>query len=117
MVLPIPSWLHAPPDGPEPRPPVETRGQVLPFVELSWPDFERLILRLVGREGEIDECSVYGTPGQAQDGLDVLATHREHGNLRVCYQCKKVATFGPGDIVAAIDKFLSGKWADTLALK
>ena len=32
--------------------------------------------------------------------------------LRVCYQCKKVAELGPANIVAVVDKFLSGKWAD-----
>lgn len=91
---------------------MEVRGQALPFEELSWTDFERLILRLVRREGEIVECSLYGTPGQAQDGLDILATHREKQSLRVCYQCKKVAEFGPASITAAVDKFLSGEWAD-----
>lgn len=110
--IPVPPWLYAPPDGPEPRPPVEVRGQALPFEELSWKDFERLILRIVRREGAIVDCSLYGTPGQAQDGFDILATHREHQSLRVCYQCKKVAEFGPVAIIAAVDKFLSGEWAD-----
>ena len=64
------------------------------------------------RESEIIECSMYGVPGQAQDGLDILATHKEQLALRVCYQCKKVAEFGPSNIIAAVDKFLAGKWAD-----
>jgi len=61
------------------------RGQALPLAELSWQGFERLILRLVRREGEIVECSVYGTPGQVQGGIDILATHLEQVALRVCY--------------------------------
>lgn len=108
----IPVWLDAPPDGSPPAPPVETREQGLPFDKLSWKDFERLILRIVRRESDIEDCSLYGTPGQAQDGIDILAVHRDQSSQRVCYQCKKVAEFGPSDIVAAIDEFLSGKWAD-----
>ena len=103
----IPAWLYSPPDGQEPNPPVEVRRQDLPFEELSWMDFERLILRMVMRESEIIECSMYGVPGQAQDGLDILATHKEQLALRVCYQCKKVAEFGPSNIIAAVDKFLA----------
>ena len=108
----VPPWLDALPEGPEPKPPVEVRGQALPFAELSWKDFERLILRVVRRDSEIVECSEYGTPGQAQDGLDILATHREQQTLRICYQCKKVSEFGPSSIIAAVDRFLSGAWAD-----
>lgn len=111
MTSTAPSWLHEPPNGHEPRPPVETRGQSLPLGELSWQDFERLILRLVRREGEVVECSVYGTPGQAQGGIDILAAHSRQAVRRLCYQCKKVAEFGPADIVSAVDKFLAGKWA------
>lgn len=107
----IPPWLHEPPDGPEPAPPVETRGQMLPLGQLSWQDFERLVLRLVRREGDIVECSVYGTPGQAQGGIDILATRAEQPALRVCYQCKKVAEFSPADIASAVDRFLVGKWS------
>lgn len=108
----IPVWLYTLPDGPSPRPPVVTREQTLPFGELSWANFERLIVRLVRREGDIVECSLYGTPGQAQEGLDILASHRDDMKLRVCYQCKKVTQFGPADIVAAVDSFLSGSWAE-----
>lgn len=112
MTSTAPSWLHEPPDGPEPEPPVQTRGQALPLGELTWQDFERLVLRLVRREGEIVDCCVYGTPGQAQGGIDILATHSENAASRVCYQCKKVTEFRPADIVSAVDKFLTGKWVE-----
>jgi hypothetical protein len=107
-----PSWLQEPPTGPEPKPPVETREQFLPLGELSWQDFERLILRLVRREDKIVDCSVYGTPGQSQDGIDILAVCSGQPALRVCYQCKKVSGFDAADIVSAVDKFLSGKWSE-----
>ena len=111
----IPVWLDAPPDGSLPAPPVETLEQGLPFDKLSWKDFERLILRIVRRESDIEDCSLYGTQGQAQDGIDIHAVHRDQTGLRVCYQCKKVAEFGPSEIATAIDKFLSGKWADRVS--
>lgn len=111
MTSAAPSWLLEPPDGSKPNPPVETRGQALPLGELSWQDFERLILRLVRREGEVIECAIYGTPGQAQSGIDILANHLEQATSRVCCQCKKVVEFSPADIATAVDKFLSGKWA------
>lgn len=91
-------------------PPLKRVGNHCPW-RRSWQDFERLILRLVRREGEVVECSVYGTPGQAQGGIDILATHSGQAVLRQCYQCKKVAEFSPADIVSAVDKFLAGKWA------
>ena len=109
---PVPVWLEAPPDGSLPAPPVETLEQGLPFDKLSWKDFERLILRIVRRESDIEDCFLYGASGQAQDGIDILAVHRDQPSQRVCYQCKNVVAFSPSDIVAAIDKFLSGKWAD-----
>ena len=67
---------------------------------------------MVRKKSEIVDCSMYGTPGQAQNGIDILAVPQEHQNRRVCYQCKKVTQFGPSDITTAIEKFLSGKWAD-----
>ena len=108
----VPSQLYAPPEGPQPNPPVETRAQILPFNELSWKDFERLILRMVRRECEIEDCVLYGTQGQAQEGIDILAVHREQQSLKICYQCKNVVKFGPSDIISAIDKFLAGQWTD-----
>lgn len=106
------TWLNTPPDGSQPSPPVDTRAQSLPLGELSWQDFERLILRLVRREGEVVECSVYGTPGQAQAGIDVLSTRFQEPVVRACYQCKRVSAFSAADIVAAVDRFLEGKWVE-----
>ena len=108
----VPSWLNAPPDGPIPEPPVETREQSLPFNKLSWENFERLILRMIRREDEIKDCFSYGKKGQSQYGIDIFSVNREQNALRICYQCKKVNEFGPSDIKATVDKFLSGKWAN-----
>ena len=55
------------------RPPTSTQLQELPFKESAWENFERLCLRLVKEEAEIEDCRQYGTPGQAQQGIDLYA--------------------------------------------
>lgn len=50
----IPAWLDSPPERTFPPPPVETRAQTLPYRELTWENFERLILRIVRREETVD---------------------------------------------------------------
>lgn len=107
----LPTWLFIPPDGVVPSPPVESREQYLPFKELTWENFERLVVRLVRRENEILDCFLYGKQGQKQDGIDILATSSEKDNLKIFFQCKKVHKFSPSSVKKAVDKFLTGKWA------
>jgi hypothetical protein len=106
----VPSWLETPPN-PELRPPTQTRAQMLPFGELTWQDFERLCLRLVRQEADVEYCQLYGEPGQGQDGIDIYARTRSGGKYRV-YQCKNVKNFGPSKIKAAVTRFVEGDWAD-----
>ena len=113
MTREIPTWLDGTPDGEVPKPPVATRAQGLPFNELTWQNFERLILRLVRRDGRVLDCVLYGTRGQAQDGIDVLAAQTVDPTRRICYQCKRVEKFDPSDIRKAVDKFLEGPFADS----
>ena len=103
-----PAWMHTPPDS-DVLPPVVTTAQELPLRELSWPNFERLCLRLAEREAEVEDCSLYGVPGQNQGGIDLLARLRSGAGYQV-YQCKRVQDFGPSDIVAAVNKFMGGAW-------
>ncbi len=107
-----PVWLKAPPDGDFPSPPVDTRAQSLPFGELAWENFERLIRRLVMREATISDCWIYGVPGQTQHGLDILADRHQTPGEYACYQCKRVKEFSGNDIKNAVNKFLEGKWAN-----
>lgn len=113
MAREIPTWLDGAPEGEVPHAPVVTRSQGLPFNELTWQNYERLILRVVRRDARILDCVLYGTPGQAQEGIDVLATRNIEPTRQTCYQCKRVVTFDPVDIRKAVDKFLSGPFADT----
>lgn len=106
---PLPAWLYVAPVRLD-RPPVITRVQGLPFDQLSWPDFERLVLRVVASDREVLDCRLYGEPGQAQHGIDLLAARIASPGEYACFQCKKVETFSATDIHAAIKKFEEGPW-------
>jgi len=105
----IPPNLLDAPGGEFPDPPVETAEQVLPFGGLSPENFERLCLRLARLEGTPVCCRRYGVPGQKQYGIDIYS--RVPSGRYVTYQCKRYDTVHAGDIVAAVDGFLDGKWA------
>jgi len=106
----IPSWLTTPPSACVPSPPVETRQQELPFERLHWEDFEKLCLRLVRLEADIEHCALYGRRGQSQHGIDIFARKALGDKYRV-YQCKRVESLDKGKIEAAVGAFLNGKWA------
>jgi hypothetical protein len=112
-----PSWLYMPPET-EVSPPVETRIQELPFEGLGWKNFERLCLRLVETEADVEHCQLYGVQGQDQGRIDIYA-RRRHGGSYAVYQCKRVSNFGPLHIEEAFNSFLEGDWvesADTFVL-
>lgn len=111
MTVQIPAWLETPPDNDPVPPPTISRSQTLPFLDLGWQDFERLVLRLVRRQENIKDCALYGTPGQAQEGIDILAVGANSEEV-TCYQCKNVVEFGARDVRNAVVTFLEGKWAE-----
>ena len=88
---------------------VESRILELPFDQLSWRDFERLVFRLVRKNSDIVYCAQYGRPGQAQDGIDVYG--RLSGGRHVCWQARNRRDVSKADIKNAVDDFLKGKWA------
>jgi NACHT domain-containing protein/restriction endonuclease len=106
----IPAWLETPPLT-SVKPPVATRAQELPFVELTWESFEKLCFRLARLESDVKHCQLYGTRGQDQKGIDLYARQKHTGVYSV-YQCKREKKFGPAKITEAVDKFLAGEWAD-----
>ncbi|MGH7778484.1 MAG: hypothetical protein ACREQR_01480 [Candidatus Binataceae bacterium] len=105
----VPAWLETPPASAVALP-VQTTAQELPVHQLRWDDFERLCLRLVRYEADIEHCQLYGTRGQEQHGIDIFGRH-PGGTSYSLYQCKRVQTFGPAAIKEAVDLFLQGKWA------
>lgn len=86
-----------------------SRPQALDFFQIEWPDFEALCRRLAEAQPETREVTAYGTQGDEQGGIDLLATRSD--GARDAYQCKRVKGFGPADIDAAIERFAAGALA------
>ena len=105
----IPNYLLELPDSVIDAPPVEPRVRELPFKQLSWRDFERLVFRLVRKDPDVVYCAPYGRPGQVQDGIDVYA--RLAGGEHICWQARNRKHVSASDIEKAVDDFLKGKWA------
>jgi len=89
--------------------PVESRLQKLPYDELTWENFERLCLRLAQQESEVEDCRLYGTQGDSQEGIDIYAKTESSSRYSV-YQCKRQKNFGPQKIKEAVSTFLVGEW-------
>ena len=104
-----PGWLAAEPSGPGPNPPVITRPASLPFLELSWENFERLCYRVAQKAGEVEKVWAYGTQGHEQLGIDVLVRMKD-GTFET-WQSKRHKTFGSSQLKAAVKHFLDGAWA------
>ena len=92
-------------------PPVEPRVPELPFEQLSWRDFERLVFRLARTDADVVYCAPYGRSGQAQHGIDVYA--RMTGGGHICWQAKNRKDVRASDIKNAVDDFLKGTWAQS----
>jgi hypothetical protein len=103
--------LREPPDGPKPELEPQTALQELPFIKLTWSDFEKLIERLAELEGDTPEyVSRFGVQGDEQSGIDIYSRLRSGGGY-VVYQCKRYKDLDPADIRKAVDEFLKNKWA------
>lgn len=91
--------------GPSERPVVPHRGSLdlLPLELLSWPDFESLQWRILRDVEGLRHAQIYGTPGQVQRGLDLIALAADDSG--VALQSKRVKQFGPAGITAAVNAF------------
>ncbi|NQU86508.1 MAG: hypothetical protein HQ541_12175 [Mariniphaga sp.] len=105
----IPNRLIQPPSAIVHELPVETKLQELPYDKIAWENFEKLCLRLVLQECEIEDCRQYGVQGDAQEGIDIYAK-KESAEKYTVYQCRRVQNFGPQKIINAISTFLMGDW-------
>ena len=104
-----PAWLLTDPVGAAPPPPVQSRASKLPFESLAWENFERLCRRLAECRGNVEQAQAYGTPGQAQFGIDILVRLTD-GTFEV-WQTKRHREFHPSDVREATRLFLKHKWA------
>ncbi len=107
----VPVWLETPPVILQIAPPVRTTAQVLPFNELGWENFEKLCLRLARTVGDVEHTQLYGTRGQAQEGIDFYVRPHLGDRYRV-YQCKRYRRLTAAIIRSAADAFLKGEWAE-----
>jgi hypothetical protein len=100
-------WLDI--DAPAIASPVVSREQALPFIGLTWENFERLCYRLAHRGGNVEDTRIYGDRGQAQDGID-LYVRRATGDYAT-WQCKRYREMTATELEKAVTKFLEGDWA------
>lgn len=77
--------------------------ELLPLDVLPWPDFESIQWRLMRDVLGLRDPQMYGTPGQEQLGLDIIAQAVDGSG--VALQSKRLKQFGPKKIEAAVDKF------------
>lgn len=83
--------------------PVMASIEVLPFDELSWENFERIQWRILQNVEGLREARLYGTKGQKQHGLDVVALSAFGEG--VALQSKNYKRFGSAELRAAVEKF------------
>ncbi|MER8715845.1 hypothetical protein [Mesorhizobium sp. M1295] len=105
-----PEWLTEKPKNRTVSPPVNTRGDRLPFLELSWENFEKLCRRLAEASGDVECAWAYGTRGQKQYGIDLLV-RRTDGSYEV-WQTKRYKKGTVADVNAALEIFLKHPWAE-----
>lgn len=76
------------------------------FYELDEYTFQDLCCDLLSEQPRIATCDVYGTRGQQQDGIDLLA-HCDDGIYTEVGQCKCYKDFPPRKIIDASDEFFN----------
>ena len=115
MAGPTPTWQPVGVDsdlerGPSSIPAVPHHGdhlELLPLEILPWPDFESLQWRILRDVEGLRHAQIYGDPGQAQLGLDIVAVAADDSG--VALQSKRVRQFGPAKFTAAVDAFRKTK--------
>lgn len=117
-----PATLWSPPDGALPNPPIDTKAAVLPLNQLTWEDTERLFVRLLETEIDVERAVMFGLPGQAQLGIDVYgrlisAAGSSPGRAAnfVSLQSRRIANPTVAGIKKAANDFLAHSWADRSA--
>ena len=113
-----PSWLLTPPIGGGLPLPVQTHEQELPLDRLAWQDFERLCLRLLRSEVGAVRASLYGLPGQGQQGIDVYAiggitpNGADDPRRYVALQSRRIKNVTGTNVENSVGDFLKGNWAE-----
>jgi hypothetical protein len=92
-------------------PPVRT-GESPQLSRLGEYTFQELCRDLFDQEPSVATCDIYGTRGQGQDGIDLLA-HRKGADGIEVGQCKCYASCSPADIKKVSKEFFDhwGRWS------
>lgn len=80
--------------------------ELLPTHEMTWPNFERLLLRLAREVVGLRSLMEFGDRGQAQEGLDVVGLNAADDAEGL--QGKRYQKFTLADLDAAVAVFLGG---------
>lgn len=107
------SWLELPDDAELLLPPTEITNtpvdpqlELLPTHEMTWPNFERLLVRVAREVEGLRAVRMYGVSGQAQEGIDLVGLDPAGESEAV--QGKKYQKFTVGDLDKAVKKYLDG---------
>lgn len=107
-------WEPVRDDDPLRDPPTEAPPYVadplvdaLPYRQLSWETFEKLLVRVADRVDGLRRVQRYGTRGQKQHGIDIVGW-TESGDAHVL-QGKDVQSFDENDLADAVETFRLGK--------
>ncbi|WPO70489.1 restriction endonuclease [Streptomyces sp. KN37] len=85
---------------------IDKKIDFLPFHDMPWDDFERLVCELVQAVERLSPCHRYGTPGQAQGGVDIVGRAADGGWH--AFQVKQVTRFTGANAKKALDTFVHG---------
>ena len=86
--------------------PVDPQLELLPTHEMTWPSFERLLLRIAKDVRGLRHARLYGVPGQSQEGLDLVGRNSQDEIEGV--QGKRYQKFDEPDLNKAVKKYLDG---------
>ena len=98
----IDSAIMRPPVAPATAPAMPSLD-LLPFTALSWPTFEKLQLRMMLDVLGLRDPRQYGDPGQAQEGIDLIATAAD--DTGTALQSKNYNSFTLTDLRDAVQHF------------
>jgi hypothetical protein len=110
--IPLSDPLLTPPDTVT-QPLVDPQLDLLPTTDMTWENFERLLLRIAHDVKGLRSVRLFGTRGQAQKGLDVVGINPDGQSEAV--QSKKYETFTESDLEAAVSKYTKAMLPFTLA--
>jgi hypothetical protein len=94
--------LLGPPDAIA-EPPVDPQLEYLPTDQMSWENFERLLLRVAQDVRGLRSVRRFGTRGQAQKGLDVIGINSDGKAEGI--QSKRRETFTKTHLDSAVKKY------------